>query len=147
MVLASDDGIGVVVFSNTGGLDGRGVSEPLAGALLRRLLGLPDQVIRTDIPARPESWGELCGWYSPDPGPVTNLFVRALVGAGAEVVVRGGHLVLRPLTRSRRCAAAGASTLMIPTTRGCSESNCPSTARASKWCSPADRKRRERPRS
>jgi CubicO group peptidase (beta-lactamase class C family) len=98
MVLAPDEGLGVVVFSNTGGLDGRGVSEPLAAALLRRVLGLPDQAIRTDIPPRPESWSELCGWYSPDPGPVTNLIVRALMGAGAEVMVRGGHLVLKPLT-------------------------------------------------
>ncbi len=98
MVLALDAGIGVVVFSNTGGLNGRIAPELLASALLRRLLGLPDQVIRTDIPARPETWSEVCGWYSPDAGPVTNLFVRALVGAGAEVTVRGGHLLLRPLT-------------------------------------------------
>ena len=53
--------------------------------------------IRTDIPARPEAWSEICGWYSPDPGPVTNLFTRALMGAGAEVTVRHGHLTLKPL--------------------------------------------------
>ncbi|HEU4528742.1 MAG TPA: serine hydrolase domain-containing protein [Actinomycetota bacterium] len=98
MVVAPDDGLGIVVLSNTGGLDGRGAAEPLAAALLRRLLGLPDQAIRTDIPPRPETWSEICGWYSPDPGPVTNLFMRALWGAGAEVVVRGGHLLLKPLT-------------------------------------------------
>jgi CubicO group peptidase (beta-lactamase class C family) len=98
MVLAPDDGIGVFVLSNTGGLSSRGASAPLASALLRRLLGLPDQAIRTGIPARPETWGELCGWYSPDPGRVTNLFTRALFGAGAEVTVRGGHLMLKPLT-------------------------------------------------
>jgi CubicO group peptidase (beta-lactamase class C family) len=98
LVVAPEDGIGVVVLSNTGGLDGRGVAEPLAGALLRRLLGLPEQAVRTDVPPRPETWAEICGWYSPDPGPVTNLFVRALFGAGAEVTVRGGHLVLKPLT-------------------------------------------------
>ena len=69
----------------------------LAGALLRRRLGLPDQAICTDIPARPESWSEICGWYSPDPGPVTNLFTRALMGAGAEVTVRDGHPTLKPL--------------------------------------------------
>jgi CubicO group peptidase (beta-lactamase class C family) len=67
MVVAPDDGIGVVVFSNTGGLDGRGVSEPLAATLLRRMLGLPDQAIRTDIPPRPETWREICGWYGPIP--------------------------------------------------------------------------------
>ena len=98
MVVAPDDGIGVVVFTNAGGLDGRGVSEPLAAALLRRLLGLPDAVIRADIPVRPETWSEVCGWYSPDPGPVTNLFLRTLMGAGAEVTVHDGHLMLKPLT-------------------------------------------------
>ena len=98
MVVAPDDGVGVFVFGNTGGLDGRNVSEPLAKALLRLLLGLPDQALRTDIPPRPETWREICGWYSPDPGPVTNLFVRALWGAGVEVVVRGGQLLLKPLT-------------------------------------------------
>ncbi len=98
MLLAPDDDIGVVVLANTGGLDGRGAAEPLGVALLRRLLGLPDEAVRSDIPPRPETWRELCGWYAPDPGPVTNLFTRAFMGAGAEVIVRGGHLVLKPLT-------------------------------------------------
>jgi len=98
MTTAPDDGIGVVVLGNTGGLDGRGAPEPLGARVLRRLLGLPDESIRTDVPARPEVWGELCGWYAPDPGPVTNLFTRAVMGAGAEVTVHGGHLMLRPLT-------------------------------------------------
>lgn len=97
MTLAPDERIGVVVLSNTGGLDPRGVSQPLARALLRRLLGLPDQAIRTDFPPRPDTWGEICGYYSPDPGPVTNLFTRATMGAGAEVSVRRGQLMLRPL--------------------------------------------------
>ncbi len=97
IVLAPEDRIGVVVLRNTGGLDGRNAATPLAAALLRRRLGLPDQAIRSDIPARPESWSEICGWYGPDPGPVTNLFTRALMGAGAEVTVRHGHLMLKPL--------------------------------------------------
>jgi len=62
------------------------------------VLGLPGQAIRADVLARPETWSELCGWYSPDPGPVTNLFTRALFGAGAEVTVHSGHLMLKPLT-------------------------------------------------
>ena len=98
MILAPEDGIGVFAFSNTGGFDNRGTPAPLASALLRHVLGLPGQAIRTGIPPRPETWGELCGWYSPDPGPVTNLFTRALFGAGAEVTVRGAHLMLKPLT-------------------------------------------------
>jgi CubicO group peptidase (beta-lactamase class C family) len=95
--LAPDEGVGVVVLTNTGGLDNRGIAEPLAGALLRQLLGLPDTAVRTDIPPHPEIWHELCGWYAPDPGPVTNLFTRATLGAGVEVAVRGGHLTLTPL--------------------------------------------------
>ncbi len=98
MALAPDKGIGVVIFSNTGGLDGRNATEPLAAALLRRLLGLPAEVLRTDIPPHPEIWSEICGWYSPSPGPVTNVFPRALMGAGAEIVVEGGHVTLKPLT-------------------------------------------------
>ena len=98
MALALEDGIGVFVLSNTGGLSNRGAPAPLASALLRCVLSLPDQAIQTSIPAHPEVWSELCGCYSPDPGPVTNLFARALFGAGAEVTVRGGHLMLKPLT-------------------------------------------------
>jgi CubicO group peptidase (beta-lactamase class C family) len=96
--MAPDEGIGVIVLSNTGGLDGRGAAEPLAAALLRRLLGLPADPIRIDVPPRPETWSEICGWYGLEPGPVTNLFTRTLMGAGAEIVVQGGHLMLKPLT-------------------------------------------------
>ena len=96
--MAPDEGIGVIVFSNTGGLDGRGTPEPLAAALLRRVLGLPADPIRIDVLPHPETWSEICGWYGLKPGPVTNLFSRALMGAGAEIVVQGGRLMLKPLT-------------------------------------------------
>jgi CubicO group peptidase (beta-lactamase class C family) len=96
--LAPDEGVGVIVFSNTGGLDGRGPTVPLATMLLRVLLGLSIDPIRIDIPPRPESWSEICGWYAPAPGPVTNLSLRILMGAGAEVVVQDRHLMLKPLT-------------------------------------------------
>jgi len=98
MALAPGEGIGVIVFSNSGGLDGRGATVPLASMLLRLLLGLSVDPVRIDIPPQPESWSEICGWYGPAPGPVTNLFLRALMGAGAEVVVKGGHLMLKPLS-------------------------------------------------
>lgn len=96
--LAPEQGIGVLVLTNTGGLDNRGVAEPLAAALARRLLGLPEDPIRDDVVARPELWQGWCGWYAPDAGPVTNLFARVGMGAGLEVTVRRGRLVLRPLT-------------------------------------------------
>ena len=98
MTLAPDDGIGVVVFANTGGLDGRGAPDALGTSLLRHLHGLSADAIRRDIPPHPEVWHELCGRYRLEPGPVTNLFTRLFMGAGAEVTVRGGQLMLRPMT-------------------------------------------------
>jgi CubicO group peptidase (beta-lactamase class C family) len=98
LVLAPDEGTGVVVLTNTGGLSAQGSATPLGTALLRLLLALPDDPLRTDVAPRPEVWSELCGWYAPAPGPVTNLFVRALLGAGVEVVVEHRDLVLKPIT-------------------------------------------------
>ena len=97
MTLAPDEGLGVVVLGNTGGISGIGAPGPVATAVLRNLLGLPDASLPTGVPDRPEVWRDLCGWYGLEPGPVTNLFMRVLVGAGWEVVVQRGHLMLRPL--------------------------------------------------
>jgi CubicO group peptidase (beta-lactamase class C family) len=96
--MAPEAGVGVVVLANTGGLDNRGISEPLAVALTRRLLGMPDNPVRADIAPHPEVWDALRGWYAPDAGPVTNLFARVGFGAGFEVAIRHNRLVLRPLT-------------------------------------------------
>lgn len=98
LALAPSEGLGVVVLTNTGGLSNQGAALPLAGALLRTLLGLPDDALRGDVAPHPEIWSELCGWYAPAPGPVTNLFTRALLGAGVEVVVEDKALHLKALT-------------------------------------------------
>ncbi len=98
ITLAPDDNVGVVVLANTGGLDGRGAPLPLADALLRRLLGLPDDQFPADLPAHPEVWADICGWYSPPPGPMTNRFTRLVMGAGVEARVRNGSLELQPLS-------------------------------------------------
>ena len=96
--LARDARLGIVVLTNTGALDNRGAAEPLAAMLTRHFLELPDDPVRNDISPRPDAWADLCGWYAPDAGPVTNLFQRVMMGAGVEVVVRAGQLVLKPLT-------------------------------------------------
>jgi hypothetical protein len=67
-------------------------------------------------------WRELCGWYAPDAGPVTNLFLRVMMGAGAEVVVRRGQLVLQPLTPVPAMRAGMVLHPDDPTTHECSGS-------------------------
>jgi hypothetical protein len=93
MVVAPDDDVAVLAFTNTGSV----TPERAADAILREILGVAADKPRPDVPEHPEVWGKLCGWYGPDPGPLTNARVRMLTGAGVEVTVRGGHLVLRPL--------------------------------------------------
>ena len=61
IVLAPGDGIGVFALSNTGDLSGRCPPAALATALLRRVLGLPDQAIRTGIPRSPRSGAPCAG--------------------------------------------------------------------------------------
>lgn len=94
MSVAPDDGIGVVAFTN----GARGAKAWLGAevsGLLRQVLDLPDEVIRTDVPHHPEIWDDICGWYS-FPGSLRD--VQKWFIGGAEVSVRRGRLVLRPLT-------------------------------------------------
>lgn len=84
-------------------------------------------MIRTGIPPRPETWGQLCGWYGPDPGPVTNMFFRALFGAGAEVTVRRGHLTMTPLTPVPAMRHGMRLHQMVLTTRSSSAARTPRT--------------------
>ena len=93
--LAPDDGVGVMAFAN-GARQGFHWLTPEIAGLLKHLLGVPDEVIRTDVPQHPELWGDLCGWYHfsahlTDPG-------KLALGAGVEVFVRRGQLMLRYLS-------------------------------------------------
>jgi CubicO group peptidase (beta-lactamase class C family) len=96
LFLAPDDGVGVIAFTN--GAHGAPFWLPAeVSSLLRQLLRVPDDTIRTDIPQHPELWGDICGWYWL-PGPVSDVRVRAMLGAGAEVFVRDGRLMIRLLS-------------------------------------------------
>ena len=94
--LAPGDGVGVMAFTN--GASGALIwlMAEVAG-LLRRLLGVPDDVIRTDVPHHPEIWGDLCGWY-PVSAQLTDNQARGVAGLGAEVFVRRGQLTIRALS-------------------------------------------------
>jgi hypothetical protein len=93
--LAPNDGVGVMAFAN-GAKRGMHWLTPEVGAVLKQLIGVPDAVIRTDIPQHPEIWGGICGWYRfstqmTDPA-------RFVLGAGAEIFVRRGQLMFRYLS-------------------------------------------------
>ena len=93
ILAAPEDGIGMLAFTN-GTQQGAIWLPTELSRLLHEMLGVPAEVIRTDVPQRPEVWGDLCGWYWL-PGALTDTRVRATMGAGFEVFVRGGKLVLR----------------------------------------------------
>jgi CubicO group peptidase (beta-lactamase class C family) len=94
LTVAPDDGVGVLAFTN----GARGAAAWLGtevSGLLRYLLGVPDERIRTDLPHHPELWGELCGWYG-FRGSFRD--VQRWFVLGAEVFVRRGQLMLRALS-------------------------------------------------
>jgi CubicO group peptidase (beta-lactamase class C family) len=93
--LAPNDGVGVMAFA-TGARHAMHWLTPEVGGVLKHLLAVPDEVIRTDVPQHPEVWGDLCGWYwfsahLTDPA-------RFAIGAGVEVFVRRGQLMIRYLS-------------------------------------------------
>jgi CubicO group peptidase (beta-lactamase class C family) len=105
LLLAPDDGTGVVAFANTGPFNPVAAPRPVVHAVLRGLLGLPEDTVRTDVPPQPRVWRELCGWYTLGPGVLTDPQPRMLLAAGAEVAVRHGQLVIRgqlPIPAVRR---------------------------------------------
>jgi CubicO group peptidase (beta-lactamase class C family) len=92
--VAPDDGVGVVAFTNGARGAKAWLGAEVAG-MLRHVLGVPDEVIRTDVPHHPELWSDLCGWYS-FCGSLRD--VQKWFIAGAEVFVRRGQLTLRALS-------------------------------------------------
>ena len=96
ILLAPRDDVGVVAFTN--GSPGAVMWMPVeTGELLRLLLGVGSDGVRTDVPQHPEVWADVCGWYSL-PGPLTDVRARGALGAGVEVVVRRGRLMLRSVS-------------------------------------------------
>jgi CubicO group peptidase (beta-lactamase class C family) len=94
--LAPDDGVGLMAFTN--GSRGAMLWLPAElGAMLGDMIGGPDPGVRTDVPHHPEIWPDICGRYRV-PGPLTDVRMRAMLGAGAEVLARGDGLVIRILS-------------------------------------------------
>jgi CubicO group peptidase (beta-lactamase class C family) len=93
LILAPGQHTGVVAFANTGPFSPLAAAGPVAGAVLRSVLGLPEDAVRSGVPEQPWAWGELCGWYSLGPGVLNDPQPRML--GGVEVAVRGDHLTIR----------------------------------------------------
>jgi hypothetical protein len=98
IVVAPDAGVAAMAFTN--GAVGATAWLPVeVGHLLATALGVPDDTVRRDVPLRPDLWQDLCGWYAlPGPATPTDVRIRGFFGAGLEVLVRRGTLVLRLLT-------------------------------------------------
>lgn len=95
LIIAPDDGVGVFVAA-TGARQGMFWLPTEAARLVGRLIGAPEEGVRTDLQQHPEVWPQLCGLYT-IPGEITDLRIRSIVGAGVQVLVRRGRLVLRCL--------------------------------------------------
>jgi CubicO group peptidase (beta-lactamase class C family) len=93
--IAPDDGVAVMAFAN-GAKRGMHWLGPYVVGILRRLLGVPDEEIGSDLPQRPELWGDLCGRYRFSVAPTDP--ARFAIGLGAEVFVRRGQLMVRFLS-------------------------------------------------
>ena len=94
ILLAPGDGVGVMAFTN----GSRNAATWLTGETeaAARTDRHPPARIRSDVPQHPETWRDLCGWYRPRAQP-TDMQARIMLGAGAEVRVRRGQLMLRTL--------------------------------------------------
>jgi hypothetical protein len=95
LLLAPDDGVGIIAFTNGSPGAFAWLQIELHG-LMRELLGLPDDASK-DIPHHPEGWADLCGRYVLPPR-IADVRGRLMMARGAQVVVRGGRLMVRVLT-------------------------------------------------
>ncbi len=95
IMLAPQDGVALVALANGARRGMHWLTQPTA-AVLRHLIGAAEPGIRTDVPQRPEIWADLCGRYRFSAYPTDPQ--RLAFGAGAEVRVRRGRLMLRFLS-------------------------------------------------
>jgi len=108
MLVAPDDGVAVVAFTNTATAIAPHV---VAESALRRLLDVPEAADPV-VPDNPHVWPELVGVYRPARGLNTNVRVLPLIGGELEVTVAGRHLTaraaspLKPLRKGLRLRAA-----------------------------------------
>jgi len=92
MLVAPDDGLGVLVFNN----GSSAVSHKVADGLLRELLGVEQaaaDLASRAVPLPASVAQQVCGSYVPAPGLQTNLRAWAMFGGRLKVSQRGGKLM------------------------------------------------------
>lgn len=95
VAFAPDAGVGALAFTN-------GASQPdlWLPAAVHHLLGTmmgPSDTLTRPASHHPELWADHRGWYRLD-ARSSDIRLRGMLGAGAEVFIRGGRLMLRFLT-------------------------------------------------
>ena len=96
MLVAPDDELAVLAFTNCGNRSSYDVSL----GLMQQLLQIAPESVTPPYPeiqVEPLAWAELTGVYQPAPGFSTNGRVWAAYGGGFEVKVEGPQLMLKPL--------------------------------------------------
>ena len=94
VLIAPEVGLAVMAFTN--GARQADLWLPVeVSRLLGQLLGSPTD--ERAVAHHPDVWSDICGWYRLSAG-LTDVRLRAMMGAGAEVFVRRGRLMLRFLT-------------------------------------------------
>ena len=91
-----DAGLGVIAFTNGGYMASMWLKAACA-SVVEDLLGVPPAAVRDDVPQHPELWRDLIGWYKLSAGGLDTR-ARAFMGAGVEVFVRRGQLMMRFLS-------------------------------------------------
>jgi CubicO group peptidase (beta-lactamase class C family) len=94
--LAPAAGLAVMAFTNGGHQPDFWIPAETS-RLLAEAAGVADEAADGPVPHRPGDWAELSGWYRLDAG-LADVRLRAMMGAGVEVFVRGGRPMLRFLT-------------------------------------------------
>jgi hypothetical protein len=98
LLTAPDDGVAVVVLTNTATMNGAHLA---AQTVLRSLLGLPSSDVERSAAAvaeQPHAWSELIGHFAPRPGFLTNTRTWQMLGGEVQVAVRKRRLVIRSLS-------------------------------------------------
>jgi CubicO group peptidase (beta-lactamase class C family) len=95
MLVAPDDKLAVIVFTNSGSM----APYPIADHILKYLLELPEEqeLPMPGLLEMPHQWPALCGFYGPKPGLLTNFRTWGMLGNEIEVYVKNNRLMARGL--------------------------------------------------